>query len=238
MADLSGYYTDLLEETAFATRAPLGIIIPPTVPPPPVVFDPPSPADEAQDYLVQASSRVLTQYRASTKLLAEIEVLVGIVQEIENALIDVKGLDDYLDVAVTGVNLDVTGEIVGQARMLSNGSDVTDTLYRTLITARIARNQAEATNPQLLLAIATITAATIVYRDLGQMGVAYQMPRAPTSDEVAILTSDLLPRAMGVEINPSQYTDSTHNFGWDDDAGAVGWNEVGDAFTGNWSEVF
>lgn len=224
MADLDGFYTDLLEETAFATRAPLGIIIPPPVAPTPIAFLPPLPADAALDYVAQAKSRVITQYREATRLLAELTVLVGIVQEIENALIVVKGLDDYLNPAVGGVNLDVTGEIVGQPRRLSNGTDVTDTLYRTLITARIGLNSTTSSSPDVLVAIALVLGISsgIIYRDWGVMSIGYQIPRAPTSDEVALLGSDIIPRPMGVEMERSWY-DSTNFFGFSANPSAHGY---------------
>lgn len=171
----------------------------------------PDPPDEAHDVVAQALSRVLTQYRDSTKLKAELELLAGMFQEIENALVAVGELSD-IDIA-GGVNLDVIGARVGQGRQLGNGTVVLDALYRTLIRMRITRNSSQATNPVLLAVLFQLFNATIRYRDYGDMSVGYHVARAPTADEIAILDSDLPPRAATVEIERSSYN-PTNYFGF------------------------
>lgn len=189
------------------------------------------PEEVATDYTAQAHGRVILQYKEAAKLLAFIDALVGPIQEIEDAAVTIPPLDD-VDVA-TGVNLDVTGDLVAQGRELLNGDVVADGPYRILIKARISRNNSHATGADILAILTLIFGITgIVLIDYGSMHIAYFIPRTPTPDEIAVLNGGLggtiLARPMGVRVDQF-FFDPTDYFGWQEDPAALGFQEIGDS---------
>lgn len=201
------------------------------------------PEVDAEDLAATAASLVIIQYRDSPVLNAVLAMMAALLQEGENALVTMLKLRDYRNVSVpAGVNLDMTGELVGQERQLRDGTVLDDDPLRDAIDMRIERNGSTATNPDLLAALITLFGGgvTIVYRDFGGMSVGFQISRAPLAAEVSILNEDLPPRAMGVEINPRQYTDAFHTFGFFEDDTATGFGELSDGpqQDGNFAEIF
>lgn len=185
----------------------------------------------------QARSRVLIQYRQSTKLLRAIDSLAFLAQQIVDCANDLPPLDDP-DIA-GGVNLDVDGEIVGQGRVLSNGDVATDGQYRVLIRAKGARNVARVSSADFLESLVTFFGARVVLVDLGGMSISYVVMRAPTADEIAVLDEDIVPRPMGVK-EARSFSAGPGYFGWADDPDALGFSEISDGGTtgGFWTELF
>jgi hypothetical protein len=184
--------------------------------------------EDAKDYGGQAHSRILLQYKQSTKLLAFIDALMAPVQNIDDTLRSIPQLDD-LDIA-TGVNLGVTAELVGQIRDLINGSSALDAELRILAKARITRNTSHATGPDIIKILAAVFAAPVIFADYGGMAIGYAIGRTVTADEKAILNSGaggtILARPMGVFVT-QQFFDATGDyFGFDDTPGAKTFGEL------------
>jgi hypothetical protein len=178
---------------------------------------PVAPITGAQDYGAQALSRVAVQYRESSKLLATISALADFYQEVENALVTIGTLRDIT--IAGGVNLDTDGELVGQSRELVNGDVIDDPTYRTLIQIKIARNSSHAKNEDLIGILAQIFGGPVRLQDYGGMAVGVAIPVQPTSDQIAILDGDILPRADGVQINPREWFLPTNHFGFAPETG-------------------
>jgi len=178
------------------------------------------------DYKAQALSRVLIQYRQSDKLLAFIDSLMDRIQDIDNAAIIIPTLDDINEAG--GVNLDTLGELVGQSRILLNGSIVGDSAYRLLLRARITRNHAHATGPELLQILSQVFDAEVRITDFGGMRIGYAINRAVTADEIAILNGGaggtILARPMGVLVMQVWFTEGDF-FGFADTPGALTFGE-------------
>lgn len=176
------------------------------------------PVETRLDVNAQALRHVVSQYRGSTKLLAFISGLAALAQEIQDALLAIPPLDD-VDVA-TGVNLEVTGDLVGQGRQLVNGDLVADATYRLLINARIGRNHSHATGEDIIALLGIIfPGAPVRIVDYENMAIAYRIGVVLTADEIAALNGDILPRPMGVRLNQSYY-DPANYFGFADDPNA------------------
>lgn len=185
--------------------------------------------DVAKDYGAQATSRIILQYRQSPKLAAFIAALLAPIQEIDDVLLAIGPLDD-IDLA-EGVNLTDTAALVGQLRELINGNVVNDAQLRILSKARITRNTAHATGPEILQILATVFAgAPIFLTDYGGMAIAYAIGRTVTADEAAILNGGaggtILARPMGVQVTQSFFDAAGNYFGFQDTAGAKPFGEL------------
>lgn len=211
----------------------------------------PNPGETARDVDAQAQSRVATQYRTATKLKATISLLAECFQDIEDCAVGIPSLRD--PAIATGVNLDVVGELVGQSRVLTDGTVLGDgiavgapggpTLYRAAIQQRILRNKSIGSGPEFVAALEYIFGATpFRFVDLGGMAVIVEFGTgaAPTSDRVALLDSGPVPRAMAVGVGRDWY-DAASYFAFAEDigAGAKGFGEIGDATKGGkFAEIF
>src|SRR3954464_4426629 len=125
----------------------------------------------AQDLVAQALSRIITQYRNKPNLAATISADVQPMQELDDCALQIPLLYD-IDGA-TGVNLDKLGQLVGQSRVLINGSIVTDAQYRLLIRARIARNISHATGEDIISQLVLIFSAQVQLTDWMGMAIGY-----------------------------------------------------------------
>lgn len=195
---------------------------------------PVAPADGAPDLLTQALSRVIQQYRESPKLLAVISGFAYLFQEIANAAVAIPPLDDF-DTS-SGVNLDVLAAIIGQTRTLAKPVTVSDIFLRALARARVVKNHATGTAPEIIAGLAALLGndgTHINYFTPGFMFVSVQFERQPTSAEAAAIASDLLPRPAGVDLSVAWFLPAVY-FGWDEDlgAGAAGFAEEGDQSVG------
>lgn len=170
--------------------------------------------------VTQARSRVILQYQNSPKLLKEIELHAMIGQQVMDFFATLPPLDDPAN--ASGVNLDVDGEIVGQGRLLSDGTIATDGQYRVLIAMKGARNVARVSSADYLAGLVALFGAPVRLADHGGMAISYVVMREPTADEVSVLDADIVPRPMGVKVTrawaPAIY------FGFAEDPGASGFD--------------
>jgi hypothetical protein len=183
----------------------------------------PNPGEDAMDYAAEALGHVIAQYRNSPRLMGTVADLVVNAQAMEEQLVKIPPLDD--PAIATGVNLDVTGELVGQGRVLADGTVSSDAFYRTLIAARIARNKAIGSSPEFIAAIELLVfnAAAFRYMDFGHMAVGIEVAGIPNSNQIALLDAGPMPRAMGVGVSRVWYTDGDYfGFAEDTDPGAEG----------------
>jgi hypothetical protein len=201
----------------------------------------PDPGETALDHVAQAAQRVAIQYARSTHLQAIIAAHAGNAQLIEDCLVSIPPLDD--PALATGVNLDVTGDLVGLGRVLSDGTVPNDATYRIYIAMQILRNSSIGSSPQFVAALTAVFGVTPVrYYDLGHMSVGIEVGTGvrPSSDIIALLDDGPMPRAMGVGVSRVWY-DATDYFAFEEDvgAGAKGFGEVGDATKGgHFAELF
>jgi len=199
----------------------------------------PDPGETAQDYDAQAQAEVLTQYQESPKLKATITALMAGWQAIEDCLVQIPGLRD--PATATDVNLDRVGELVGQSRVLTTGTELSDAEYRTFIALRILRNKAIGSGPEFVAALEAIL-DPIAFRfvDLGGMAVLIEIATGapPSDDQIAALDHGPIPRAMAVGVGRTWY-DPEDVFGFEEDDDAIGFGEVGDpGFGGGLAEIF
>lgn len=189
----------------------------------------------APDLVTVALSRLISQYQGKPRLTARILAAVYLLQDVANALAVMPTLDDP-DQA-SGVNLDVTAALVGQARTLPGYFVATDDQLRILIRLRIIRNRATGTGPEIIEALRALLndSTLITYVSPGLMYIDLQMARQPSAFEAAAIHGDLIPRPMAVDLTTSWYV-PTNYVGWDDDPdpGAVGMSEEGDDSIGGW----
>jgi hypothetical protein len=184
--------------------------------------------EDVKDYDGQARSRIMLQYRQSSKLLAFVDALMAPAQNIDDTLRSIPQLDD-LDIAAD-VNLETTAELVGQFRELVNGHIIDDAELRILAKARITRNTAHATGPDLINILVAVFEAPVIFADYEGMAIGYAIGRAVTPDEAAILNSGvggtILARPIGVFVTQQFFIASGDYFGFDDTPGAKTFGEL------------
>jgi hypothetical protein len=201
----------------------------------------PNPGEVALDHDAQAQSRVISQYRNSTNLKGTISDLVAPFQALENCLVTIPQLDD--PAVATGVNLDVTGELVGQIRTLADGTIYNDADYRILIGARILRNRSIGSSPEFLDFLVFVFGATpFRFFDLGGMSVGIEIGSGapPPDDQIALLDAGPTTRAMAVGVIRVWY-DPAEWFAFAEDTApnAKGFGEIGDPTKGGgMAEIF
>lgn len=218
----------------------------------------PDPGETALDHAAQAATRIIRQYRNSPKLQGLIAGLAALAQRIEDCAVSIGPLDDPAVATGNQANpagepgpLDVTGDLVGQSRVLSSGTVVADALFRVLIAMRILRNASIASGPEFVDALTKIFSPPFVgadvpfrFYDLGGMVVGLELGSgsAPSQDTIALLADDgPTPKAMGVTIGREWY-DPTNWFAFEEDTrtGASGFAELGGdpSFGGEFAELF
>jgi len=199
----------------------------------------PNPGEDAMDYAAEALGHVIAQYRNSPRLMGTVEDLVVNAQAMEEQLVKIPLLDD--PAIATGTNLDVTGELVGQGRVLADGTVSSDAFYRTLIAARILRNKSIGSSPEFIAALELLVfAGAFRYFDIGHMSVGIEVAGLPSSNQIALLDAGPIPVAMGVGISRVWFDDANY-FAFEEDvgAGSSGFGEIGDASQGGkFAELF
>lgn len=212
----------------------------------------PNPGEVALDHAAQAAGRILRQYKDSPKLQGLIAGLAALAQRIENCLISIAALDDPAvatgnasDPVANPGPLDVTGELVGQSRVLSDGTVVNDATYRIYIALRILRNSSIASSPEYVAALTTIFGSQpFLYYDLGAMSVGLELPTGapPSDDTIALLDRDIgpVPVAMCVGVGRLWYVPTAYfAFAEDTRTGATSFGEIGHpSFGGPFGEIF
>lgn len=191
----------------------------------------PNPGEVALDHAAQASSRIISQYKGSTKLSAVIALHAGLFQRIDNFLVSIPPLDD--PAIAGGVNLVITAELVGQPSVLLDGTDLTlnETLFRACIALRIIRNHAVGSGSEMDSALATIlggppfNSSPLPFRYLSFGGLATGIEvgtgAPPDSKIIALLDPDngLIPLDMAVGFGRAWY-DPTDYFAFNGDTGS------------------
>jgi hypothetical protein len=200
----------------------------------------PDPGQTAQNHDAQATSRLITLYRNKTKMAAMLALHAELAQTIEDCLVQIPPLDN--PAVATGVNLDDTGDLVGQGRVLSDGTVSSDLFYRTLITARIAKNNSHASSPQYITALETVVfiGTPFRYYDLGYMTVGIEVPGAPNSNMRAVINNGPMPKAAAVGVVKTWFNDAAYfAFDEDTDPEAEGFGEIGSpSVGGDFAELF
>jgi hypothetical protein len=188
----------------------------------------PNPCESAHDYATEARDHVVAQYRDSPRLMGTVDDLVANTQAMEGQLVAIPGLDD--PAIAGGVNLDVTGDLVGQSRVLKTGTELSDANYRLLIAQRILRNKSIGSGPEFVDALtAVLSPTTFRFVDLGHMAVIVEIATGgpPTDDQIALLDYGPTPRAMAVGVGRRWYDPASY-FGFIEDPSALGFAEIGD----------
>ncbi len=213
----------------------------------------PDPGETALDHAGQAAGRILRQYQNSPNLQGLIAGLAALAQRIENCLVSIGALDDPA-VATGNASdptgqpgpLDVTGELVGQSRVLSDGTVVNDATFRAYIALRILRNTSIASGPEYVAALTTILGSTPWrYYDLGGMVIGTDVGTGttpPSNDTIALLDRDtgLVAVADGVG-DIREWYDPAEWFAFAEDtgSGADGFTEIGTpSYGGAFAELF
>ena len=178
-----------------------------------------APVPGAPDLITQGRSRIIQQYKDKPKLAAELDMILSAYQDLANALVLIPQLDD-LDFA-TGVNLTVTAALIGQARVLPNGSTVSDDLLRILAKARILRNRSHGTGEDIIAVAFAIFGVEIRFISFGYMSINVMVGRDPTVDEISALQADILPRPAAVQMTVGSYVPGGF-FGFFGTTGALG----------------
>lgn len=168
------------------------------------------------DVDTDAASRTIIQYREAPKLNKLIRLHQHIFATLTEVAQQINELDDQYE--ATGVNLDVTADLVGQPRLRANGDVPSDAELRVLIAARISRNNARVATADYLEALVTLfDAAVRITLDSG-MALSYVVMREPTADEIAVLDEDIVARPMGVKVSRSWAPSDYFGFAADPDA--------------------
>jgi hypothetical protein len=206
----------------------------------------PDPGETALDHAAQSAGRVLRQYRNSPNLQGLIAGLSALAQRIENCLVQIAALDAVTTTnpsSTVDVNLDVTGDLVGQSRVLSDGTVLTNGQYVAAIGLRIARNHSIASSPQFVAAVTGALAAIygaspppFRYYDLGGMAIGMEFGTGAVPDSAAVaLIGDggVAPIAEGVSVGREWY-DAADWFAFNEDAatGAKGFGLESDPSVG------
>lgn len=197
----------------------------------------PNPCETALDYDAQAREHMIQQYADKPKAVALISAIAANVQAMEGQLVKINTYDDPAIAA--GVNLGVTGEIVGQSRVVTSpdgrfslviedgGSYVIGAhtftgleLFRLLIAQRILRNKAKGTGPEMIAALEAFVFVGQPFRflDFGHMAIGIELATGapPTTEQRALLDGGPVPRAMAVGFGRLWY-DPDNYFGFLED---------------------
>jgi hypothetical protein len=199
----------------------------------------PNPGESAMDHVAETTGEIISQYSKAARLIATATAFASAMQKLEDCAVSIPQLDD--PAIATGVNLDVTGNLVGQSRVLSDGTILSDAMYRLLIALRITRNSSIGSSPAFLdyltFVFQTYVSGSTPFRyyDVGGMAVGIEVGSgaAPSADQIALLDDGPSPRAMGVSVGREWY-DPTEWFGFAEDTrtGAKGFGLESDPTVG------
>lgn len=153
------------------------------------------------DHITKGLSRIITQYKESENLINYIITLLTEANNIEDVIFQLYE-ERYLDTA-TGVQLDVLGQIVGQARfnieVMGNIRPLTDDEYRYVLRVKIATNENGVTPKEIINNIKTVIRVdTVEYIETGYAGYTISIGKKLTDTEKLILQQGFLPKPLGV----------------------------------------
>lgn len=122
----------------------------------------------------------------------------------------------------------IGGRFYGEGDPDSGTSVLPDPEYRTLLRARIVRNNAKGSTAEIVGALNFLFSAPAVVDDPGTMAIGVAIGRPLSLVELAIVTGlDILPRPAGVRIAWQGYYNSDGYLGFDGQPGAVAFAEEG-----------
>lgn len=125
-------------------------------------------------------------------------------------------------------NAAIGGRFYGEGEPIAGTTLLADPEYRTLIKARIARNNAQGSTADIVRALQFLFSAPAVVEDPGTMAIGVAIGRPLSLVELAIITNlDILPRPSGVRIAWQGYFNGDGYLGFDGQPGAVPFAEEG-----------
>lgn len=149
-------------------------------------------------------ARLLEGYKGTTAFKELLAIYLEAFQELEDATFAVI-LGRMLDNAV-GVQLDVLGAIVGEARQ-----EKVDALYKVWIRVRISINKSRGTVPDIIACIQLATDAEFVFTEYSRAAFAVEFETPPDFPNDVTLVIELA-KAAGVNITVIYPIDPDHTF--------------------------
>lgn len=125
-------------------------------------------------------------------------------------------------------NASVGGRFFNETDPIDGSTLLADPEYRTIIRARIVRNNAKGLTEDFIKSLQFIFNAPAIIDDQGDMAVSVYIGRYLSLTELAIITGlDILPRPSGVRIRTRGYYNGTGYLGFDGQPGAAPFAEEG-----------
>lgn len=143
---------------------------------------------------------LIAQFNRKPVLYAILDALGAELDEIEEAATRVKNCR-YLDTSV-GAQLDGIGRIVDEARRMSDGSDLDDTLYRKILKAKILKDTSPGTPEDTITALKTIFPDDkVTLSEIGNAKMSVAIGRFYTKREIMLIRdTGLIIRPGGVKL--------------------------------------
>lgn len=125
-------------------------------------------------------------------------------------------------------NAAIGGRFYGEGEPIASTTLLADPEYRTLIKARIVRNNAQGSTADIVGALQFLFSAPAVVEDPGTMAIGVAIGRPLSLVELAIITGlDILPRPAGVRIAWQGYFNADGYLGFAGQPGSVAFAEEG-----------
>lgn len=143
---------------------------------------------------------LIAQFNRKPVLYAILDALGAELDKIEEAATRVKNCR-YLDTSV-GAQLDGIGRIVDEARRMSDGSDLDDTLYRKILKAKILKDTSPGTPEDTITALKTIFPDDkVTLSEIGNAKMSVAIGRFYTKREIMLIRdTGLIIRPGGVKL--------------------------------------
>lgn len=143
---------------------------------------------------------LIAQFDKKPVLYAILDALGAELDEIEEATTRVKNCR-YLDTSI-GEQLDGLGKVVDEARRMSDGSDLDDTLYRKIIKAKILKDTSPGTPEDTITALKTIFPGDkVTLSEIGNAKMSVAIGRFYTRHELMLIRdTGMIIRPGGVKL--------------------------------------
>ena len=153
---------------------------------------------------------LIAQFNRKPVLYAILDALGAELDKIEEAATRVKNCR-YLDTSV-GAQLDGIGRIVDEARRMSDGSDLDDTLYRKILKAKILKDTSPGTPEDTITALKTIFPGDkITLSEIGNAKMSVAIGRFYTRHELMLIRdTGLIIRPGGVKLMLTERREDLH----------------------------
>jgi hypothetical protein len=151
-------------------------------------------ATQITNYLSDALSKLLQQYKGRPRLQGLLTAYMNEVQTLENALYPIDRLRQLA--YAYGAQLDGLGEIIGIPR---NG--LSDSTYILFLYGKIAENFSDGTIPAIINVINYVfQAQVVIMQEVYPAGISVQVAGTPLSPSLFALAVGLVQAAMGAGI--------------------------------------